>query len=160
MARGEVLSIPTDVSIGSARNEPILLNDVGGKQRLHIKRIRSCNHVDRGPKSCFRSCLHCLERIGTNDPVITNSLCDRFVGEPRAWPGWNDRFGAGERTRWRSGLTGVSRWGYCMVRLLVEEARHALPLPDDVQFRRQLQFGPSTSTADALPRSGFVPRPP
>ncbi|MQW08206.1 hypothetical protein GHK45_32085 [Sinorhizobium meliloti] len=46
-----------------------------------------------------------------------------------------------------------------MVRLLFEEARHAPPLPGDVQSRRNLQPLPSTSTADALPRSGFVLRP-
>lgn len=40
-----------------------------------------------------------------------------------------------------------------------KEARHAPPLPDDVQPRRDLQPLPSISTADALPRNGFVLRP-
>jgi hypothetical protein len=46
-----------------------------------------------------------------------------------------------------------------MVRLLVEEARDALPLPNPAQRGRDDRFLLSTSTASALPRSGFVPRP-
>jgi hypothetical protein len=41
-----------------------------------------------------------------------------------------------------------------MVRLLVEEARDALPLPNHPQRRRNDRFLISTSTAGALPRSG------
>lgn len=46
-----------------------------------------------------------------------------------------------------------------MVRLLVEEARDALPLPNLAQRGRNDRFLISTSTARALPRSGFVQRP-
>ncbi|TIM66945.1 MAG: hypothetical protein E5Y60_18880, partial [Mesorhizobium sp.] len=46
-----------------------------------------------------------------------------------------------------------------MVRLLVEEARHALPPPNDAQCGRDDRSLISTSTAGALPRSGFVLRP-
>ncbi|MEI9418793.1 hypothetical protein, partial [Mesorhizobium sp. Cs1321R2N1] len=45
------------------------------------------------------------------------------------------------------------------VRLLVEEARHALPLPEDAQCERDARPVTATSTAGALPRSGFVLRP-
>jgi len=41
-----------------------------------------------------------------------------------------------------------------MVRLLVEEARHALLQPNDAQRERDDRFLISTSTAGALPRSG------
>ncbi|WP_292506705.1 hypothetical protein, partial [Mesorhizobium sp.] len=46
-----------------------------------------------------------------------------------------------------------------MVRLLVEEARHALPPPNNAQCRRDDRSPISTSIAGALPRSGFVLRP-
>lgn len=46
-----------------------------------------------------------------------------------------------------------------MVRLLVEEACDALPLPNRTQRRRNDRFLISTSNARALPRSGFVLRP-
>jgi hypothetical protein len=56
-------------------------------------------------------------------------------------------------SRWRSGLTGASRSGKVIVRLLVEEARHALPLPRAAQWRQpDLRPVLSTSTAGALPR--------
>lgn len=46
-----------------------------------------------------------------------------------------------------------------MVRLLVEEASYALPLPHDAQCERNQRPVTSTSTAGALTRSGFVLRP-
>ncbi|KUM25030.1 hypothetical protein AU467_27915 [Mesorhizobium loti] len=46
-----------------------------------------------------------------------------------------------------------------MVGLLVEEARDALPLPNHPQCGRNDRFLIFTSTARALPRSGFVLRP-
>ncbi|QKC77887.1 hypothetical protein EB233_22280 [Mesorhizobium erdmanii] len=46
-----------------------------------------------------------------------------------------------------------------MVRLLVEEARDALPLPNPAQRGRDDRSLLSNSTAGALPRSGFVLRP-
>lgn len=46
-----------------------------------------------------------------------------------------------------------------MVRLLIEEARDALPLPNYPQCERDDRLLISTSTAGALPRSGFVQRP-
>ena len=46
-----------------------------------------------------------------------------------------------------------------MVRLLVEEARHALPPPHDAQCERDAGPVPSTSNAGALPRIGSVRRP-
>jgi hypothetical protein len=46
-----------------------------------------------------------------------------------------------------------------MVRLLVEEARHALPLPDDPQRKRDARPVPSTSTAGAHPAQRVVLRP-
>ena len=58
--------------------------------------------------------------------------------------------------RWRSGLTRCIENGIGHVRLLVEEARHALPLPNHPQCERDDRPVSSTSTAGALPRSGFV----
>ncbi|TPM07358.1 MULTISPECIES: hypothetical protein [unclassified Mesorhizobium] len=46
-----------------------------------------------------------------------------------------------------------------MVRLLVEEARDALPLPNRPQCRRNVRFVISTSSRAPIPRSGFVLRP-
>ncbi len=63
-------------------------------------------------------------------------------------------------SRWRSGLIGASGTGWGMVRLLVEEARHALPQPNHAQCSRDGRFVTLYLTAGALPRSGFVRRPP
>ncbi|RWA99921.1 MAG: hypothetical protein EOQ33_21870 [Mesorhizobium sp.] len=46
-----------------------------------------------------------------------------------------------------------------MVRLLVEEARNALPLPNYPQCERDVRFVISTSPHAPIPRSGFVLRP-
>ena len=46
-----------------------------------------------------------------------------------------------------------------MVRLLVEEARDALPLPNHPQRERDVRFVISTSPHAPIPRSGFVHRP-
>jgi hypothetical protein len=45
-------------------------------------------------------------------------------------------------SRWRSGLIGASRTGWGMIRLPVEEARHALPLPNDAQCKRNERLVP------------------
>ena len=58
-------------------------------------------------------------------------------------------------TRWRSGLTGASRTEWV---ILVEEARHALPLPDNAQWKPDLRPELSTSTPGAPRASGFVLR--
>jgi hypothetical protein len=63
-------------------------------------------------------------------------------------------------TRWRSGLMGASRTEWVMIRLLVEEARNGLLTPNGAQCVRDDRFLIATSTAGALPRSGFVLRPP
>lgn len=55
--------------------------------------------------------------------------------------------------RCRSGLTGTSKTGGCMVGLLVEEARRALPLSDPAQCRRN-DWPVSSTSPTALPRSG------
>lgn len=46
-----------------------------------------------------------------------------------------------------------------MVRLLVEEARDALPLPNHPQCERDVRLVISTSPHAPIPRSGFVQRP-
>jgi len=54
-------------------------------------------------------------------------------------------------SRWRNGLIEASRTGWGMVRLLVEEACDAPPLPNRAQSGRDDGFMISTSTAGARP---------
>jgi hypothetical protein len=60
---------------------------------------------------------------------------------------------------WRGGLMGTSGTQWDFVRLLVENARHGLLTPNDAQYMRADRLLISTSSAGALPRSGFVLRP-